>query len=98
MKLANIIAEIEYITYEGMVRVIYEDETSNTIGVILRALPGVTTVTHAYSAGEGEDNYKVKVISQKSATEAFEALKKNALDRYEPIKKVEIDENTIEEK
>lgn len=98
MKLANIISEIEFYTYEGMIQVVYDGLNTTKIAELLRALPGVTTVTVAADLGEGRENFKVKLISQKSGIEAFEALKKNALTKYKPIKMIKIGQNTIERK
>lgn len=98
MKLANIISEIEFFTYEGMVQIVYKDITSSKVAELIRALPGVTTVTLASDMGEGRETLKVKLISQKSAEEAFEAMKNNAIKKYPPIKMVNIGKNTIERK
>lgn len=98
MKLANIISEIEFFTYEGMVQIVYQDISSVKMAELIRALPGVTTVTLATDMGEGKEVIKVKLISQKSGKEAFEALKNNAIKKYPPIKMVKVGENTIEKK
>ena len=98
MKLANIISEVEFYTYEGMIQVVYDGLNTTKIAELLRALPGVTTVTVAADLGEGRENFKVKLISQRSGAEAFEALKKNALTKYKPIKIIKIGVNTIERK
>jgi len=98
MKLANIISEIEFFTYEGMVQVVYQDIVSTKVAELIRALPGVTTVTLASDMGEGKEVLKVKLISQKSAMEAFEAMKKNAMSKYPPIKMITIGKNTLEKK
>lgn len=98
MKLANIISEIEFYTYEAMVQVVYKDISATKVAELIRALPGVTTVTVAADLGEGRENLKVKLISQKSGIEAFNALKNNAMSKYPPIKLIKIGENTIEKK
>ena len=98
MKLANIISEIEFFTYEGMIQVVYDELNTTEIADLLRALPGVTTVTIAADLGEGRENFKIKLISQKGGKEAFEAFKQNALKKYKPIKMVKIGDNTIEKK
>ena len=98
MKLGNIISEIEFFTYEGMVQVVYKDIASTKVAELIRALPGVTTVTLASDMGEGRETLKVKLISQKSAEEAFEAMKNNAIKKYPPIKMITIGKNTIERK
>lgn len=98
MKLANIISEIEFYTYEGMVQVVYDGLSTTKVAELLRALPGVTTVTIAADLGKGRENLKVKLISQKSGIDAFAAFKSNALTKYPPIKVVKIANNTIEKK
>lgn len=98
MKLANIISEIEFFTYEAMVQVVYKDLTPTKVAELIRALPGVTTVTLASDMGEGREVLKVKLISQKSGKEAFAALKNNAIKKYPPIKMIKVGENTIEKK
>jgi hypothetical protein len=98
MKLINIISEIEFFTYEGMIQVVYQDISSIKMAELIRALPGVTTVTLASDMGEGREVVKVKLISQKSGMEAFEAMKNNAIKKYPPIKMITIGKNTIEKK
>ena len=100
MKLLNIIAEMDYRTYEAMVKVQFKTQDIKKYDDAMRALPGVTTVTQASSDMDSKTvHYKIKVISQKEATDAFEALKKNALDKYsEGIEEIEIGQETIEEK
>lgn len=99
MKLADIILEIEYRTYEAMVKVTYGEEGSKGYDDALRALPGVTTVTIASEDGDSSlATYKVKIISQKDAITAFKAFKDNATSKYSNIVKIEVGEQTIEEK
>lgn len=100
MKLFDIIAELTFFTYSGMVQVIYDKETSATeISELFRALPGVTTVTIAgQDASERKITMKIKLISQKPGTEAFEAMKANALSKYQRVSTVIIANNTIEKK
>lgn len=98
MKLTQIISEIEFFTYEAMVKVVYDGETTSKVAELIRALPGVTTVTLASDMGKGVEVLKVKLISQKTGIEAFQALKKNAIKRYPPIKTVSVGEKTIEKK
>jgi len=98
VKLSNIIAEVEFYTYEGMVQIIYDSVKSSKVAELIRALPGVTTVTLASDEGQNRETLKVKLISQKSGVEAFQAMKKNALQKYPPIKVVNIAKNTIERK
>ncbi len=98
MKLKDIISEIEYRSFSAMVRVSYLDSLGIVEVVdIVRALPGVTRVSIASSDKEGlKVILKVKLITQKSGEEAFEALRKNAVERYTEIRKVEVAVNTLE--
>ena len=96
MKLLQIISEIEFKTYEAMVKFVYKDDSTSKIGELVRALPGVTTVTLTTDLGKGRQVFKVKLISQKSGQEAFSALKTNAMSRYSSIVGVEVAGKTIE--
>ena len=99
MKLITIIEQILFNTYEGMVRVMFKEGESENLAELLRALPGVTTVTNAGSSAEmGAMTFKVKLITQKEGEEAFEAFKSNATSKYPNIIKIEIANETIEEK
>ena len=99
MKLSDIISEVQFSTYEGMVQVIYDDTTNSTeVSALIRALPGVTTVTLASDEGKNRETLKIKLITQKTGLEAFEALKKNAITKYPPIKVINIGAKTIEKK
>jgi|TARA_R100000081_G_scaffold67057_1_gene34724 hypothetical protein len=96
MKLLQIISEIEFKTYEAMVKFVYKDDSTSKIGELVRALPGVTTVTLTTDLGKGRQVFKVKLISQKSGQEAFAALKTNAMSKYSSIVGVEVAGKTIE--
>ena len=96
MKLLQIISEIEYKTYEAMVKFVYKDDSTAKIGELVRALPGVTTVTLTTDLGKGRQVFKVKLISQKSGQEAFDALKNNAMSKYSTIVGVKVADKTIE--
>ena len=99
MKLANIISEVQFNTYEGMVQVIYDENTNSTeIAALMRALPGVTTVTLASDEGKNRETLKIKLITQKDGMAAFQALKQNAITKYPPIKVINIGKHTIEKK
>lgn len=99
IKLLSILSEVEFKTYEAMVKVSYENEQAKYLGDVLRALPGVLTVTDAGGdADAGTKTFKVKTISQKSAEESFNAFKSNAESKYSFIINVEIGTETIEEK
>ena len=97
MKLLEILAEVQYNTYEGMIQVMYEEGSDKTqIVDLIRALPGITTVTVADSTIENVETLKIKLITQKSALEAFESLKNTAMKKYPNVKNVKIGEKTIE--
>ena len=99
MKLIELLLEIDYRTYEGMVKINYGEEGSKGYDDAIRALPGVTTVTIASEDAESKlATYKVKIISQKEPMEAFEAFKENAKNKYSNIVSIEVGEQTIEEK
>jgi hypothetical protein len=99
MKLIDIISEVQFNTYEAMVQVIYDDTTNSTqVAALMRALPGVTTVTLASDEGKNRETLKIKLITQKTGEEAFQALKTNAITKYPPIKVINIGKNTIEKK
>jgi AmiR/NasT family two-component response regulator len=46
---------------------------------------------------ENVETLKIKLITQKSAMEAFESLKNTAMSKYPNVKLVKIGEQTIEE-
>lgn len=99
IKLSQILTEVEFKTYEAMVKVIYGEVEANKLGDVLRALPGVLTVTNAGANAEAKSStFKVKIISQKSPEEAYSAFKSNAESKYSFINQVEIGTETIEEK
>jgi|TARA_B110000967_G_C18871477_1_gene555702 hypothetical protein len=99
MKLSQIISEITFRTFEAMIKVTFGDEGPSKYDDAIRALPGVTTVTLASQDQESlVATYKVKLISQKEGTEAYEAFKKNAMTKYSNIVSMEIGTETIEEK
>ena len=82
-----------------MVRVSYGEVEANKLGDVLRALPGVLTVTNAGGNAEAKNStFKVKIISQKAPEEAYQAFENNAISKYSFINKVEVGTETIEEK
>jgi len=99
MKILTLIEQIIFNTYDGMIRLIHKEGESEDIAELLRALPGVTTVTNAGSASEMSSmTFKVKLISQKEGEEAFNAFKQNAKKKYSNIVKIEIAKETIQKK
>lgn len=100
MKIVDLILEVEFFSYTGMVQFKHADDIgAEKLAELVRALPGVTRVS---TAGQDRDRnivtYNVKLISQKPAKEAYEAMKHNALTRFEQIKGVKIGINTLEKK
>ena len=60
----KILSEVQYNTYEAMVQVMYEDGSDKTqIVDLIRALPGITTVTVADSTMENVETLKIKYES-----------------------------------
>ena len=99
MKLLQILEQIQFKTYEGMVRILYKEGESEDLAELLRALPGVTTVTNAGSAVEmSMMTFKIKLITQKTGEEAFQSFKTNAETKYPNIIKIEVAIETIIEK
>jgi len=100
MKLVKLISELEFHTYQGMVRISYNEKVSlNKIADAVRALPGVTVTTQAGSNKENRTAvFKIKIISLKPPLEAFDNLKNTALTKVPGIKRFEIGSKTIEKK
>ncbi len=99
MKLLQILEQIQFKTYEGMVRILYKEGESEDLAELLRALPGITTVTNAGSAVEmSMMTFKIKLITQKTGEEAFQSFKTNAETKYPNIIKIEVAIETIIEK
>ena len=98
MKLHEIIlGEAIYTPYRAMVQVISNDTSPSVLADLIRALPGVTTCTIAGSDDIAKKYvFKVKIITQKSASEAFEALKKNAMSKYVEINAFSVAPNSVE--
>lgn len=99
MKLSQIISEVNFNTYTAMIRITYRDVTPTKIAELIRALPGVTTVTLAgQNEAVNQITLKIKLITQKTGEEAYSKLKKTALGKYTPIKVFDIAIKTIERK
>lgn len=100
IKLIDLLYEASFNTYNAMVKVVYgENSDANEVAELFRALPGVTTCTLAsQDADTRTANLKVKLITQKDSSEAFGAMKTNAMDKYPMLDAVEVADNTIEEK
>jgi len=99
MRLKDLINEINFKTYNGYVRIRFVDSTPFEMAELMRALPGVTTVTNAGSDDTDEMvTLKIKLITTKSGEEAFRSLESAARSKYNIIKKFEIAIKTIEQK
>jgi len=100
MKLVDIIAETQFSIYQAMVRITHtEDITVQDIGEMLRAVPGVLTVGQVSHDGNTNNAImKVKILTTKSAPEAFAAFKNTSIERVPEIKKLEVAQKTIEKK
>jgi hypothetical protein len=98
MKLKELINEITFTLYQGMVRVTHtEDTTASEVADFVRAMPGVTRVT-AIDSNEEINTVilKVKVLTAKPAQGVFEKLQKDTFRLVPNIKKVEISHKSIQ--
>ncbi len=99
MKLSKIIENINFRTFVAMVKVIFNEEMGSAkIGELLRALPGVTTVTLVREERPGVEIFKIKLITQKGGQEAFNSFASTATSKYSVVRVVNVAEKTIEEK
>lgn len=100
MKLKNIISEIQFSIYQAMVRVNHsEDITVQDIGEMLRAMPGVLTISQvSHNSSNNTAVIKVKLLTTKTASEAFASFKKTSVQKIPEVKKIEVAEKTIEKK
>jgi len=99
MKLTQLINEITFNIYQGMVRVTHTDETSaSEVADFVRAMPGVTRVT-AIDSNEDTNSVvlKVKILTAKPGPVVFEKLKKDTFRLVPNIKKVEVSVKSIEQ-
>ena len=98
VNLLQYINEVTFDTYKGYIRVIYTEGLGITeLAELIRALPGVTTVTPVEGNKHvDQEIYRVKLITQKTGVEAFESLKLTATSRYGFIKRVEVATQSIQ--
>ncbi len=98
MKLKDIIlGEAIYTPYRAMVQVISREASPSVLADLIRALPGVTTCTIAGSDDTANKYiFKVKLITQKPAAEAFSSLKSNAMSKYTEINAFKVAANSVE--
>ena len=98
MKIKNLLNEVTFAMYQGLVRVGHTDEiTASEVADFVRAMPGVTRV----SAVDSDENLnivilKVKILTAKPGPVVFEKLKKDTFKLVPNIKKVEVSMKSIE--
>jgi len=98
MKIPNLINEVTFTMYQGLVRVGHTDEiTASEVADFVRAMPGVTRVS---AVDSNEDTniviLKVKILTAKPGPVVFEKLKKDTFKLVPNIKKVEVSFKSIE--
>ena len=100
MKIFDLISEIQFSIYQAMVRIGHtEDITVQDIGEMLRAIPGVLTVGQvSHNSDNNTAIMKVKILTTKTASEAFASFKNTSIQRIPQVKKIEVAEKTIEKK
>ncbi len=100
MKIFDLISEIQFSIYQAMVRIGHsEDVTVQDVGEMLRAIPGVLTVNQvSHNSDNNTAIMKVKILTTKTASEAFASFKNTSVQRIPEVKKIEVAEKTIEKK
>jgi hypothetical protein len=100
MKIFDLISEIQFSIYQAMVRIGHsEDVTVQDVGEMLRAIPGVLTVNQvSHNSDNNTAIMKVKILTTKTASEAFASFKSTSVQRIPEVKKIEVAEKTIEKK
>jgi len=98
MKIRNLLNEVTFNLYQGLVRVGHTDEiTASEVADFVRAMPGVTRVT---AVDSNEDTnvviLKVKILTAKPGSVVFEKLKKDTFKLVPNIKKVDLSLKSIE--
>ena len=98
MKLRDLLTEITFTMYQGLVRIKHSDETTaSEVADFVRAMPGVTRVT---AIDSNEDTnvvvLKVKILTSKPGSVVYEKLKKDTFRLVPNIKKVEVSGKSIE--
>lgn len=98
MKIRNLLNEVTFNLYQGLVRVGHTDEiTASEVADFVRAMPGVTRVT---AIDSNEDTniviLKVKILTAKPGSVVFEKLKKDTFKLVPNIKKVDLSIKSIE--
>ena len=98
MKIKDLINEVTFTMYQGLVRVGHTDEiTASEVADFVRAMPGVTRVS---AVDSNEDTniviLKVKILTAKPGPVVFEKLKKDTFKLVPNIKKVEVSIKSIQ--
>ena len=99
MKIKNLISEVTFTMYQGLVRVGHTDEiTASEVADFVRAMPGVTRVS-AVDSNEATRIVilKVKILTAKPGSVVFEKLRKDTFRLVPNIKKVEVSVKSIEQ-
>ena len=98
MKIKDLINEVAFSMYQGLVRVGHTEEiTASEVADFVRAMPGVTRVT-AIDSNEDINIVvlKVKVLTTKPGPVVFEKLRKDTFKLVPNIKKVEVSGKSVE--
>ena len=98
MKIKQILNEVAFSMYQGLVRVGHTEEISaSEVADFVRAMPGVTRVT-AIDSNEDINIVvlKVKILTAKPGPVVFEKLRKDTFKLVPNIKKVEVSNKSIE--
>jgi hypothetical protein len=100
MKILQIISELQGSIYQAMVRISYTDDiTVQDIGEMLRAMPGVLTVGQvSHNSDNNTAIMKVKILTTKEPTQAFESFKQISITKIPQVKGIEVAVKTIEKK
>lgn len=100
IKIIKLLEDIDFQIYQATCRIAHNGETTvQTIGEILRGMPGVLTVVQVeHDPDKDTAIMKVKIITKKSPKEGFKSFVSTTLERVKLIRKIEVAENTIEQK
>lgn len=100
MTFTELLLEVEFKVYTAMIKVVHvKGLGAEKLSLLLRSLPGVVRVS---SAGQDKERniayFNVKLITQRKPSEAFHLLRKNAIGKFNEIKSLQINFNSIEGK
>lgn len=99
-KILQLLENIDFQIYQATCRIHHNGETTvQNIGEILRGMPGVLTVVQVeHDPDKNSAIMKIKIITKKSSKEGFKSFVNTTLERVKLIRKIEVAENTIEQK